>query len=146
MRLLNQIFLCFCLLCSASAQAVLRAPDGRGQVLIYPYFSAHERGGQNSATQSLFSVFNDTADRKAIKVRFREALNGRVVFSVNVYLGQYDVWTAAVFVNQTGAKPVLMTLDGSCTVPAINGNPELPQFFPGGPRYAEFSTLDYTGT
>lgn len=68
------------------AQAVSLSPDGRGQALIYPYYTAQ---GNND---TLFSIVNPTSDLlatkvdqgKALKVRFYEGRNGRVVLDFNL--------------------------------------------------------------
>src|SRR6185369_1065351 len=72
------------------SEAVLLNPRGSGQVLIYPYYTVNHQ-------QTLVSVINATAHGKALKVRFREAYNGRDVANFNVYLGPYDSWVASVF-------------------------------------------------
>jgi hypothetical protein len=72
------------------SNAVTLNPDGVGQVLVYPYYSA------NGGNDTLISVVNTTANSKAVKVRFLEALNSREVLDFNLYLSEYDVWAAAV--------------------------------------------------
>ena len=96
------------------AQAVMLNPRGTGQVLIYPYYTVNHQ-------QTLVSVINTTAHGKALKVRFREAYDGREVASFNVYLGPYDSWVGSVFDTSgdgTGAAAIA-TNDNSCTVPAF---------------------------
>jgi hypothetical protein len=124
---------------AAPACAVNLAPNGLGQVLIYPYYtvSAHQ--------QTLVSVVNTTSVGKVVKVRFREAYNGRVVFQFNLYLSAYDAWTANVFAlsdaNITGDLAGLATSDESCTDPPLNAT------FGGvpGKAYRSFATDQYTG-
>lgn len=72
------------------SNAVTLNPDGVGQVLVYPYYSS------NAGNDTLISVVNTTANSKAVKVRFLEALNSREVLDFNLYLSEYDVWAAAV--------------------------------------------------
>ena len=72
------------------SHAVNLNPDGLGQVLLYPYYSA--RGGNDT----LISVVNTTSAAKAVKVRFIEGLNSREVLDFNVYMSPFDVWAAAV--------------------------------------------------
>jgi len=84
------------------AEAVLLNPRGTGQVLIYSYYTVNHQ-------QTLVSVINTTARGKALKVRFREAYDGRDVANFNVYLGPYDSWVGAVFdasSNGTGAAAI----------------------------------------
>jgi len=99
------------------ANAVNVNPDGLGQVLLYPYYSAR---GEND---TLISVVNTTSAGKAVKVRFVEALNSREVLDFNLYLSPFDVWTAAVtdLNRPTGGDlaPGIVTTDSSCTAPRI---------------------------
>lgn len=95
------------------ASAVNVNPDGLGQVLLFPYYSA--RGGNDT----LISIINTTDRAKAVKVRFIEALNSREVLDFNLYMSPYDMWTAAVTADGDGAK--MVTSDTSCTVPYFQG-------------------------
>ncbi|MES2935985.1 MAG: hypothetical protein V4805_21160 [Pseudomonadota bacterium] len=110
------------LLVVAPSHAVSLSQDGLGQVLIYPYYTV--RGGFDT----YLSVLNQTDKAKAVKVRFRESMNGRNVLDFNLYLGAKDVWTAAITATPTGAK--LITADKSCTSPAIPA---------GGKDFANFA-------
>src|SRR5258707_716240 len=73
-----------------SGEAVILNPRGIGQVLVYPYYTVNHQ-------QTLVSVINTTEHGKALKIRFREAYDGRDVANFNVYLGPYDSWVGAVF-------------------------------------------------
>jgi len=87
---------------ASSASAVMLNPRGTGQVLIYPYYTVNHQ-------QTLVSVINTTAHGKALKVRFREAYDGRDVANFNVYLGPYDSWVGAVYdtsADGTGAAAI----------------------------------------
>ncbi|HHL31339.1 MAG TPA: hypothetical protein ENJ41_02050, partial [Oceanospirillales bacterium] len=118
------------------SNAVNLNADGVGQVLIYPYYTV------NNGINTLISVVNTTDQVKAIKVRFLEGTNSREVLDFNLYMSPYDVWTAALvptlsdgavvgaaFDGQQSAK--LVTVDTSCTVPAINGQEFRPFAFSG---------------
>ena len=99
---------------SSPSVAVMLNPHGTGQVLIYPYYTVNHQ-------QTLVSVINTTEHGKALKIRFREAYDGRDVANFNVYLGPYDSWVGAVYdtsANSTGAAAIA-TNDNSCTVPAF---------------------------
>ena len=91
------------------SNAVNVNPDGLGQVLLYPYYSA--RGGNDT----LISIVNTTERGKAVKIRFIEALNSREVLDFNIYMSPYDVWTAAITPDGDGAK--MLTRDTTCTAP-----------------------------
>jgi len=95
-----------------SAQAVNLSQDGTGEAMIIPYYTVQ------NGEETLVSIVNTTDETKAVKVRFREAMNSREVLDFNLYLSPYDVWTAKVMDDgANGAK--LITNDKSCTVPAI---------------------------
>jgi hypothetical protein len=69
------------------------------------------------------------------------------VLYFNLYLSPFDIWVASLFsLSDTGPNnPAnLTTIDNSCTVPRIKGNPSLPQL-PGGLRYVPFMNYHYTG-
>ncbi|MFU8832499.1 MAG: hypothetical protein ACNA7J_10120, partial [Wenzhouxiangella sp.] len=98
------------------SNAVNVNPDGLGQVLLYPYYSA--RGGNDT----LISIVNTTERGKAVKIRFIEALNSREVLDFNIYLSPFDVWTAVVTATEAGGARML-TGDATCTVPYFFGSP-----------------------
>jgi hypothetical protein len=54
------------------------------------------------------------------------------------------VWTGSIFSLDANGPGNLVTLDNSCTVPAIKGNTSLPQV--GGNRYVPFRNFRYTGS
>jgi|CXWL01.1.fsa_nt_gi hypothetical protein len=113
-------------------------PDGVGQVLLYPYYTVN---GNNS---TVLSVVNTTAAGKAVKVRFLDARNSREVLDFNLYLSEFDVWTAAVFsLSDTGAGNITTT-DTSCTVPGIEDGIYLLPTLANGQRYFPFRTAFFT--
>lgn len=111
-----------------SAQAVNLDINGRGQVLLYPYYTV------NKGQQTLLSVTNTASVAQAAKVRVLEGYNGRLVLTFNIFLSPFDSWSATVFalrdagINSDGAA--ILTRDTSCTAPlfsedgtSINGTP-----------------------
>jgi hypothetical protein len=96
---------------AATAQAVNMNPDGLGQVLVYPYYTA------NDGNQTILSVVNTTDNAKAVKVRFLEGFNSREVLDFNLYMSMHDVWVASI--ADQGDGPVLLIPDNSCTVPYL---------------------------
>ena len=94
-----------------SAQAVNINPDGLGQVLIYPYYTV------NGGNQTVLSVVNTTEEGKAVKVRFLEGENSQEVLDFNLYMSQWDVWTAVIY--DDAGTPTMATGDNTCTVPYI---------------------------
>jgi len=93
------------------AHAVTLNPHGRGQVLIYPYYTVEN--GQDT----LISVVNTSEQGKRVYVQVREGRNSRLVAWLDVYLSAHDAWTAAITSTADGAK--IVTADASCTRPAI---------------------------
>jgi len=114
------------------SHAVNLNPDGLGQVLLYPFYTT--RGGNDT----LISVVNTTTEAKAVKVRFIEALNSREVLDFNLYLSPFDVWTAALTLNEATGGGRMVTADRSCTVPYFVGEG-------GGVGIQEFLPFQYTG-
>ena len=77
-------------------------PTVSGQALVYPYFTARSTASGNAYMTAL-SVVNTTASAKAVKVRFLEGKNSREVLDFNLFLSQYDVWTAGIVAAGAGA-------------------------------------------
>jgi hypothetical protein len=104
---------------AGTAQAVNLNPDGLGQLLLYPYYTA------NGGNQTILSVVNTTDHAKAVKVRFLEGFNSREVLDFNLYMSHHDVWVAAIAMGgaSTGGTgvPYLFVPDNSCTVPYLYG-------------------------
>lgn len=77
-------------LLSQVVQAVQINPDGIGEVNLVPYYTV------NNGLNTLVSITNTTADIKAVKINFKEGLNGYTALTYNVYLDAFDVWTFAL--------------------------------------------------
>jgi hypothetical protein len=112
-----------------SAQAVHINNDGLGQALVYPYYTARSTASGNAYTTAL-SVVNTTSAAKVVKVRFLEGKNSREVLDFNLFLSQYDVWTAGIV--PAGAAAGLFTTDHSCTTPAVSNSNVNPTKFRNG--------------
>jgi len=103
------------------SNAVNLNSDGVGQVLVYPYYTV------NNGLNTLVSVVNTTDETKAVKVRFLEGKNSRECLDFNIYMSEYDVWTAglvpatatAAFSGPYAGDDTvkLVTFDNTCTVP-----------------------------
>lgn len=123
------------------ANAVELSPDGTGQVLIYPYYTV------NANQQTIISVVNATNVAKAVKVRFLEGYNSREVLDFNLFLSEFDVWTATVFALADAGLPgdgtAMTTTDRSCTVP---GRDVWTGSLGTGRPYQELLPSAYTGT
>lgn len=121
-----------------AVSAVTVDGSGRGQVLLFPYYSAL------AGEQTLLALVNHSNTGKALKLRFREASNGRVVQQLNLYLGEFDVWTAAVLAVPQSETAVMLSFDSTCSVPLLQASTTLPKL-PSGTPYLPFDTADYTG-
>ncbi|QOC23052.1 hypothetical protein IC757_02520 [Wenzhouxiangella sp. AB-CW3] len=95
------------------SNAVNVNPDGLGQVLLYPYYTAH---GDND---TLISIVNTTDEGKAVKIRFIEALNSREVLDFNIYMSAYDVWAAAITRDESTGGGMIRFNDTTCTAPYL---------------------------
>jgi hypothetical protein len=103
------------LFAASSAHAVFVNPDGVGQALIYPYFTAQTSGPNPYNT--FVSLVNRNDVMRSVRVRIREGRNHREVLGFNLLLGARDSWTGAIIPTANGAQ--LVTEDKSCTAPAI---------------------------
>ena len=121
---------------TGTVQAVNVNPDGRGEVLIYPYYTARADSAGN-AFATLLSVVNPTPSTKAVKVRFSEGRNSRTVLDFNVFLSPFDVWTGAVLPDPDTGGARVGTLDSSCTLPSFSASLTAP--------FVSFSNSAYTG-
>lgn len=100
----------FAALAATAAGAVNISQTGTGQVLIFPHYTVR------NGFSTLISIDNTQNNTKAVKVRFREGLNGRNVFDFNLFLSPNDTWAGAVVETAVGAR--LITNDNSCVTPA----------------------------
>jgi len=100
-----------------TATALAISTSNRGHILTVPYFTT-----QNNYMTLLNIVNTDTVNGKAVKVRFRSALNSDDIFDFQLYLSAGDVWAGQVTATAGGVSAML-TRDNSCTLPAsINQN------------------------
>jgi len=121
---------------ASAGYPVFLNPDGLGEVLLYPYYTV------NDGNSTVMSVVNTTSDGKAVKVRFKEGENSREVLDFNLYLSEYDVWSAAVI--NDGGTPTLLVDDNSCTVPYLYDR-EFDGPGDAGDGEQEFLDYDFTG-
>lgn len=121
---------------AGTAEAVHINPDGLGQVLIYPYYTARN-APSGSAYNSLISVVNTQNNAKIVKVRFLEGKASREVLDFNLFLSPNDVWTGAIVATADGAR--IATNDNSCVTPN--------DLFTRAPGVLEaFKNFQYTAT
>lgn len=137
MLLLRVLLLSLLLLAGASAPALNLSTDHSGQVLIFPYYTV--RAGHST----LISIHNPTRSAKALRLRFREAANGRSVLELNLYLAAHDVWSAFVSQHGSNEPAYIATRDSSCTYPELRDNPALPLV--DGARRMPFSRRNLVG-
>jgi hypothetical protein len=99
----------------APALAVMVSPDGRGQALIFPYYTV--RPAADGAFNTYLSITNTSSSSKALKVVLREGKAGRYAGELNVFLAAADMWTAALVPDDAGMR--LLSTDATCTDPAV---------------------------
>ena len=98
----------------AASAALSVSESGAGNILLVPYYSAQE------GNLSVFHLTNtDTINGKAVKVRFRGAANSDVVLDFQVFMSPGDVWTGIVSQNPATGLANLLTVDNTCTLPAL---------------------------
>ena len=100
-----------------TASNLVVSQTNRGHILTVPYFTT-----QNSNMTLLNIVNSDTTNGKAVKVRFRSALNSDDIFDFQLYLSAGDVWTGQVTAG-ANAGSALLTRDNSCTLPSSVNQP-----------------------
>jgi hypothetical protein len=112
----NSIIYAMVLIISFQAQAVYLSDNQAGQVLLFPYYTV------NAGYNTLINLVNTTDQAKALRVRFKEAANGRTVYALNLYLGANDVWTAALFKGSEDQDFLtgLISNDVSCSLPSLS--------------------------
>jgi hypothetical protein len=91
------------------ALAVERSDNGKGQVLLFPFFTTEN--GWDSYINTILSV----SDRKYLKVRVLNGVDGAVVNSFNVYIKQAENWRAALAQIEPN-NPILRVSEGYCTI------------------------------
>lgn len=119
---------------SGGCLAVSLNPEGLGQALIFPYYTANSSAG--NAFNTYVSIVNHTTEAKALRVRFREGRNGREALAFNLYLSPRDVWTGAVVPADSGTR--LLSTDVSCTDPPLQAQTGAASFLP-------FTTANFSG-
>lgn len=102
-----------------AAGSVVAAPAiqeaGVGHALILPYFTTQ------AGYSTLLSITNtDTVNGKAVKVRFRGAVDSDDIMDFQVFLSPNDVWTANISQDVASGLSKLSTTDKSCTLPVSN--------------------------
>ena len=102
------------LMTKADATGLGFSEGGVGHQLLVPYYTV-----QDGNMTVIHLVNTDTANGKAVKVRFRGASNSDDVLDFQVFLSPQDVWTAAVTAGSDGVAQ-LVTADNTCTVPRLN--------------------------
>lgn len=87
-----------------NAQPLQIDPGGQGQVLLYPYYTVR------NGLSTLLTLHNGSTAAKAIRLRLREAHNGRTTLSLNIYLRPFEEWQATIIDSEQG--PELRSIGG----------------------------------
>ena len=120
---MNHKWLCaglIALLPLTPAGAVRLSEDGTGQVLLFPQFLA---GGGWESTLRIRNTDSEFA--RAVRVVFKDPVNGRPTGAINVYLTPGDAWSATLKDTREDVIRGPLTADGrlaqwddpSCTFP-----------------------------
>ena len=101
--------------------AVHLSPSKTGSAIIVPFYTV------SNQMNTLLSLNNTTDDNKAVKIHFKEAKNGDLLASFNVYLTGQDMWTMAMgqVPSIDGGRIRMVSNDQSCTVGFPN-NEDIP--------------------
>ena len=98
------------LMARATASELQLSESGKGHLLTVPYYTA-----QDGNVTVLHVVNTDSANGKALKVRFRGAANSDDVLDFTVFLSPSDVWTGYVTKGADGTAS-FVTGDTSCVI------------------------------
>ena len=102
------------------AQAVHVNSDGKGQVLLYPYYTVE------NFQDTYINLVNTTDETKAVKIRILESMNSQEVLDFNLYMSPKDHWSAVITRDDAGGAS-LTSADTSCTVPlAVSAGQTIP--------------------
>ncbi|MBB6520382.1 hypothetical protein [Pseudoteredinibacter isoporae] len=99
------------LLSIASKAQMYLDPNGKGQLLMYPFYTAA------ADNDTYISLINSTDDFKAVSVRVLQAHDGRSVASLYLYLSPHDHWSAVITKTSDNEGARIRTADISCTIP-----------------------------
>jgi len=105
-------------------------PEGKGDVLIFPYYDVRRIG--ETPQQTLFAIINETPDSDcgfatkagvAAKLRFREFDKSDEVFDADIWLSCNDVWVGTLERNSATGLTKLTSPDLVITAPGTAGCP-----------------------
>ena len=101
---------------AGNTAGTLLNPEGRGDLLIFPYYDVREINGKTQ--DFLFAIVNtewepceglssvtQCYDGVAARLRFREWAVGEEVFSTDIWLSRGDVWVGVITHNPSIALP-----------------------------------------
>lgn len=91
---------------TAASAATVNA-NGMGDTLLYPLYTVE--AGNNT----VLHLTNTENEYKAVKVRFRRAVDSLDVLDFNLYLSPKDQWTGVLGKGEDG-NPILVSGDTSC--------------------------------
>lgn len=117
---------------AAPAHAINLAPNGKGEVLIFPYYTVR------NGFDTLVSITNASDRTVLAALRLREANNGRTAGELHLILSPHDMWTGGVTSNG-GSGAYLRSFDASCTAPALPAGPS-------GSKQLALSASGYDGS
>lgn len=91
------------------------APNGEGDLLIYPVYAA-----ANGGWESKVWVQNTATDRSVVaKIVFLSMVNTEETLDFLIYLSPTDVWNGLIRVGETGAVEVYSTDDSALSAPGV---------------------------
>ena len=93
----------------AGYQGLVLNPEGKGDVLLFPYYDVRPIGGKSQDTYFFiinentgrFGANNGTDQGVVAKLRFREWDKSEEVFDADIWLSDNDVWVGALTLNTT---------------------------------------------
>ncbi len=80
-------------------------PQGNGDCLIFPYYDVRQVGGKNQVTN--VSIENFGAYGIAAKLRFRDPVRGKELFSKDIWIPSVATWNATIEISEDGTNAVI---------------------------------------
>ena len=94
--------------------------EAEGSLRLDRYLA--EVAGLLSRSQLKSRVEAAFVNGKAVKVRFRSAVNSDDVFDFTVLMSPGDMWTGGIVADEATGRSKMITADTSCTLPpVVNG-------------------------
>ena len=146
---------------SGGLSGTILNPEGKGDVLIFPYFDVRVVNGK--AQETYFAIINEDftgtgKDQKGVaaKLRFREWDKSEEVFDADIWLSRNDVWVGTLARNPVNGLTRITSQDYvitdftstsfTVTTPLAGGFDFFTTFVPGGSKNTRVPPAGFTAS